>query len=98
MKEVKNKVMESLIKKFGVKGDLLLFVGRLSEKKGVNYLIKAMPEIVKKFPKTKLLIIGDGEERKSLMNLAKDLGLLKKNIIFTGFFCRRHRLCFALPQ
>ncbi|MEK6949729.1 MAG: glycosyltransferase family 4 protein [Nanoarchaeota archaeon] len=42
------------------KNKLLLFVGRLSDQKGLQYLIDALPEIVKKEPAAKLLIIGEG--------------------------------------
>lgn len=54
------------------------------KKKGVKYLIEAMPKIVEKFPKAKLLIVGDGEEKNNLLRQAKETGLLGKNIIFTG--------------
>ena len=36
----------------------VLFVGRLEERKGVHYLIKAVPKIVEKFQKVKFIIIG----------------------------------------
>ena len=38
---------------------VVLFVGRLAEKKGVKYLIEAMPSIVNRIADTKLLIVGD---------------------------------------
>lgn len=79
-----DKYDESIKKKYDIDGPFLLFVGRLSEKKGVKYLIDAMPNIVEKFPKTKLLIIGDGEDKEELISQAKRAGLLDKNIIFTG--------------
>lgn len=63
---------------------VLLFVGRLVEKKGVNYLIKAfslLPDDLKN--KTKLWIIGDGTERQSLEALVASLNL-SKSIIFLG--------------
>lgn len=61
----------------------LLFVGRLVPKKGVSFLIEAMPEILEKFPQTRLTIVGDGPERDNLVNLARDLNLLEY-IEFTG--------------
>ena len=79
-----DKYDESIKKKYGINGKFLLFVGRLSEKKGVKYLINAMPDILKEFPDTKLLIIGDGEDREHLERLAKELGLYGNSIIFTG--------------
>ncbi len=36
----------------------VLFVGRLEERKGIHYLIEAVPKIVKAFPKVSFVIIG----------------------------------------
>ncbi len=74
---------ESIKKKYSINGPFLLFVGRLSEKKGIEYLIKAMPTILLDFPETKLLIIGEGEKEIALKTLSQQLGL-KKSIIFVG--------------
>ena len=79
----KKKKNESIKKKYGIKGPFLLTVGRLAEKKGIKYLIGAMPTVLKEFPMTKLMIIGDGPEKPSLEELTEKLNL-KNNIIFTG--------------
>jgi colanic acid/amylovoran biosynthesis glycosyltransferase len=50
---------------------IVLFVGRLSERKGPNYLIQAMAEVQKEFPQVELVLIGDGPLRKSLEQQAK---------------------------
>ena len=47
-------------------------------------MIKAMPEILKWFPKTVLLIVGDGPERKNLESACESLQV-SKDVIFTGF-------------
>jgi len=47
---------DSLREKFAINGPFLLYVGRLTEKKGVRYLIDAMPAVILKFPDLKLLI------------------------------------------
>lgn len=62
---------------------LLLFVGRLVEKKGVAYLIKAMPEILKKVNKAKLLVIGNGILANDLKRLAEQLQLAD-SVYFEG--------------
>jgi len=60
----------------------ILFVGRLIYYKGAQYLIKAMPLVLKKAPDAKLIMAGDGEMRKELEALAKKLGVEKRvNII-----------------
>ena len=51
--------------------------------KGMDYLIRAVGEVVKIHPHIKLLIVGDGELKKDLENLARDLGLTEK-VIFLG--------------
>jgi N-acetyllactosaminide 3-alpha-galactosyltransferase len=62
----------------------ILFVGRLSFPKGVHYLVKAMPLVLRELPEAKLTIVGDGEERLSLMRLVKILNLEEK-IDFLGY-------------
>ncbi|QKQ26226.1 glycosyltransferase [Candidatus Reidiella endopervernicosa] len=69
--------------RYSINGPLLLYVGRLSDKKGVKYLISAMTKIVRSVPSTKLLIVGDGEELESLSDLSSDLGL-SNEIVFAG--------------
>ncbi len=54
---------------------VILFVGRLNEQKGVEYLIKAMPKVVSDIKNSRLLIIGEGHHRKKLEYMVKDLGL-----------------------
>lgn len=56
--------------------DLVLFVGRLVEKKGCAYLIEAMELVQKKYKTARLLIIGDGPLRQSLESLARDKGVV----------------------
>src|SRR3989344_2744955 len=53
---------EDLKKRCGINGTFLLFVGRLDEKKGLRYLIESMPEVVRAYPRAKLVIIGGGPE------------------------------------
>lgn len=61
----------------------LLFVGRLVEQKGVQYLIMAMPEILKKHPQAMLAIAGDGPERENLLRQVVALGV-GKHVRFYG--------------
>ncbi len=57
------------------KNKLLLSVGRLSDQKGLQYLITALPTILKKYPQAKLLIIGEGPYKSSLENCAAVYGV-----------------------
>ncbi|MDP3539329.1 MAG: glycosyltransferase [Azonexus sp.] len=53
----------------------ILFVGRLVEKKGVKYLIQALPSIRQRMPSAHLVIIGSGPELPELVALVSRLGL-----------------------
>jgi glycosyltransferase involved in cell wall biosynthesis len=80
----------------------ILFVGRLVERKGVAYLIKAMAKIYKSIPHH-LYIVGDGPDRKELELIVKQYDLAKR-ITFTGYItdqalAERFKRCsfFVLP-
>lgn len=60
----------------------VLCVSRLTPRKGINYLISAMPEISEKIPKVKLKIAGEGDAKNDLENQARNLEL--NNIEFVG--------------
>lgn len=64
--------------------NLLLFVGRIIEQKGLDHLIDAMPRILKEYPSTKLLIVGKGKMKPRLIKKVKKMDL-NKEIIFPGF-------------
>lgn len=53
----------------------ILVVGRLAEKKGVEYLIRAMPLIRAMVPGAKLTIVGDGPRKSMLENEVKTAGM-----------------------
>ncbi|OGX27299.1 MAG: hypothetical protein A2705_02255 [Omnitrophica WOR_2 bacterium RIFCSPHIGHO2_01_FULL_52_10] len=74
---------DAIKEKHGVRGELLLFVGRLSEEKGIEYLIKAMPEILGRFPAAKLLIVGSGPLENQLRVLVENTGIAA-NVVFVG--------------
>jgi glycosyltransferase involved in cell wall biosynthesis len=50
-------------------------IARLSDVKGHIYLIQAMPKVLKQAPDAKLLIAGQGREKRKLAELAKELGI-----------------------
>ena len=60
-----------------------IFAGRLVEKKGVDYLLQAFARLVKERPDEKLLVVGDGTDKKSLIGLSQTLGL-EENVTFRG--------------
>ncbi|MHA1696291.1 MAG: glycosyltransferase [Candidatus Helarchaeota archaeon] len=75
--------INNLKNKYNINSFCLLFVGRLSIKKGIFYLIEAMPKILLNFPKTKLIIVGYGPDQTLLEKKVQKLKL-QNHIIFTG--------------
>jgi glycosyltransferase involved in cell wall biosynthesis len=71
--------------RFGIDEDdeVIGFVGRLVPLKGVKYLLEAIKLIHKKISNVKVLIVGDGPQRKELELLARKNA--NHNVIFTGF-------------
>ena len=65
------------------KRENLLFVGRLVDKKGIEYLLEAMPHILERHPNQTLTIVGDGPLKASLLEQCKKLGIIG-NVVFTG--------------
>ena len=59
----------------------LLSVGRLTEKKGMDTLIKAFRRVSGKYPQAKLIIVGDGEEKNKLRRLVKKYKLGKRVVL-----------------
>lgn len=53
----------------------LLFVGRLVEKKGLKYLLDAMPAVLARRPDTILTVVGFGPDRVALEERASQLNL-----------------------
>lgn len=80
---------ENFNKKIKKQSDTLniLFVGRLSEEKGIKYLIKALATLKRQNIKFKAKIVGSGPEEVELKQLTKFLGL-SNNIEFTGWVNR----------
>jgi glycosyltransferase involved in cell wall biosynthesis len=62
----------------------IVFAGRLIKDKNVDVLIKAISLIKRDIPDIKCIIIGDGPEKKKLMNLANELKV-ENNVKFVGF-------------
>jgi glycogen(starch) synthase len=61
--------------KYGIQDDecMLFFLGRLTWVKGVRNLVQAMPLILEECPKTKLVILGKGEEQTDIVETARRL-------------------------
>src|SRR5882672_7268126 len=74
---------------------VLLTFGLLSPNKGIEYALRALPDIIKEFPNVVYIVLGqthpnllrdEGEAyRLSLERLAKDLGVQKRVVFFNRF-------------
>jgi L-malate glycosyltransferase len=64
-------------------GKHILYVGRLIDWKGVNYLIDAMRQVLDRYPDVILTVVGTGPEEAALRSRAVELGI-EKAIQFTG--------------
>ncbi len=78
--------------------DYICSAGRLIRLKGFDILISSFAVISQDYPKLKLLILGDGEEKPNLERLVKSLNLENK-VILIGFvsnpfpYFKNARLC-----
>lgn len=62
----------------------ILTVTRLVKRKGVDYLLMSMRDILQEDSKAKLLVVGDGPEREALMALATYLNITK-SVVFENY-------------
>lgn len=74
---------EEARKKIGIHGNLLISVGRLAPWKGFKMLIKIMPKLLEINQFFRLVIVGDGPDRKNLELIIRNLGLDRK-VYLTG--------------
>ena len=74
IEEIKQKAVE-FVPDFGTKDPVFVSVGRLHSRKGYHKLIEAHSKLIKDGFAHKIIIIGDGEERENLENLAKMYGV-----------------------
>ncbi len=66
----------------------LIFVGRLVDKKGVEYLLRAMPQILRVHPQETLILVGEGPLRKDLSALCEELEITG-SVTFLGAVVNR---------
>ena len=63
--------------------DYILGLGRLSQEKGFDLLLRSFAKVSSKFPAWNLVIIGDGPEKENLFQLCDELGLMNR-VSFLG--------------
>jgi glycosyltransferase involved in cell wall biosynthesis len=71
--------------KFGLKdAPVVLFVGNLIPRKGLTYLIEAARKVVKTYPDTQFVIIGDGPLKSQLIDRLVAVRLLDNFVFMSG--------------
>jgi glycosyltransferase involved in cell wall biosynthesis len=80
-KNCKHEDVQAIRNRYGVKPNekMIFFCGRLTWVKGVTNLVQAMPTVLAEYPKTKLVILGKGEQQNDIIEAADRLGI-KDNI------------------
>lgn len=83
-------VEDSIEKRFKQSNQyLLVYVGGFNLFRGLDTAIKAMPTVLASIPNARLLLAGDGENRKELEQLTQELKL-NDFVIFTGYVPFEH--------
>lgn len=62
----------------------ILYIGRIAKRKGIDFLIRSMPLVVRTFPDVQLLVGGKGSHLEKMKSLVRQLGL-ERNVTFLGF-------------
>jgi len=93
-KKVSKEEIKKLRIKYGIKDNetMLFFIGRLVTVKGADKLVEAMPNVIKDFPNTKLVLLGIGDMEIDIRNRIKELGLEKKIILRAEFVNEKERI------
>ncbi len=61
----------------------VLYVGRVDPEKSIGQVVTAFAEVLEQVPKAELVIVGDGTDRRQLMDLAQALQI-EKSVRFLG--------------
>ncbi len=79
---VSSKIKKSQTPNLFEKDDVLLvYMGLINKRKNPRFLLKVIKKVINEFPKLKLVIIGQGEQKKDIKNDVKKMRL-EKNVIF----------------
>jgi len=82
----------------------IVSVSNLKKTKGIDLNIEALSPLIKKYPRIKYYIIGDGQERQNLVKLVEEMKLTG-NVVFLGKLPHREAMkymadahIFSLPS
>lgn len=72
---------------------ILVVLSRLSREKNIEELIRYMPSLLKEDDEIRMIIVGEGPDKKHLAHLAKKLDLTD-HIVFTGVISPERAYCY----
>ncbi len=77
--------VEELRNKYGIQKEdkVLIYIGRVSQEKNIEEILRAMPEYMATRKNVKFVIVGSGPELCKLQELSQGLGV-NSQVIFTG--------------
>lgn len=81
---IPNAVKQPLTKSKNPRAGRIVFLGRLVERKGVEYLIRAFAKLAANMPEVELIIAGDGPLRSKLESVVKENGI-ENAVNFLGY-------------
>jgi len=82
---------DSLRSKYNLDNNkVLVTLCRLHKKKGLSFLLEGFYNILKDFENIRLVIIGEGDERKFLEKIVSELDLMD-SVIFTGYISTQEK-------
>jgi len=86
--------IQKLRERYGIDPDMkmIFFIGRLTWVKGVRNLVQAMQLVLADYPKTKLVILGKGEEQRDIMEMADRLGISENVVCRFEFVSEKERI------
>jgi len=83
------------------RGRVVLTVGRWLESeryKGMDTLIKAMPRLLLRWPELELVLVGSGDDREWLVNIARDSGVERHVHFLSGLTYGELSACYAAAE
>ena len=63
----------------------VLFVGRLEKRKGLRFLLRAWPEVLRRHPEARLVVVGRGRPLEGYRRFAARQGWSPKDVVFAGY-------------
>ncbi len=79
------KSSQKVLKKYHLKPNVprVLYVGRIDPEKSISNVVLAFAGVIEKIPEAELVVVGDGTDRRHLLDLAESLGI-SEHVKFPG--------------